>query len=82
MVQWLRLCDFNAGDVGLVLRVPHATRYGQNKTRAGHEDSAMRQSESCVILNQVARGGVSEEVIVEQYLNEAKEQGTSSRGKA
>lgn len=31
---------------------------------AGHEDSAMGQSESCVILNQVARGGVSEEVIV------------------
>ena len=82
MVQWLRLCDSNVGDGGSILRVTHATRSCQNKTRAGREDSAMRQSESCVNLNQEARGCVSEEVIVEQYLNEAKEQGTSSRGKA
>ena len=53
-----------------------------HKTRAGHEDSAMGQGKSRVILNQVARGGVSEEVIVEQYPNEVKEQDTSSRGRA
>lgn len=55
---------------------------GFPQNRAGHEDSAMGQGESRVILNQVARGGVSEEVIVEQDPNEVKEQDTSSRRRA
>lgn len=65
MVQGSRLCDSNADDMGSVLGFPHATGYGQNKTKLEQGMKIARWGRvRVVILNQVAVGGVSEEVIV------------------